>query len=242
MSRRGQKKVAVWKYVKDTATLDVTVYMVEVPKHECCNDGLKAFFRVQVCDLGIDLTNSDINALRVELWKELDAKLAIKWTDWLYVEVDGDVDLIVRKRDPDDDRVEDPLDLISRKGGCNVSISYERLQLGELSGQKMQRYWDNYHEGKTYYDTPHTGWPEVGKLTPSENPRWWDLDERKTRCLIPDTIENRAALDVITGGFKSLLNKLHVLLSPENAQKTLTGGQQEYRTDVGVAKFSGETK
>lgn len=221
MGRRGEKKVAVWRYEKDKAALEVVVYLVDLGPRDYSGreDGARTFFRVEIPDLGINEDDTDINKLKISVWKELDQKLSIKWTDWLYVSVDGNIDTIVRRLEADDDPVEDLMELVNRQANCSISIKYERLQLGQIGNQKMQRDFNNYHEGRTYYETAREGWPEVGRKPPAKHR--WGTDNQQL-ALVPDTAENRAALDAISDGFGNLLKRLGEILSPEKAQSTLT--------------------
>jgi hypothetical protein len=241
MGRRGEKKVTVWKYEKDKASLDITVYLVDASggrHYSSREDGATTFFRVEISDLDIREEHPDINILKHQVWAELDKKLAIKWTDWLYVEVSGDIDTIVRKLDADDDPVEDPLDLVSEKARCNVVIEYSRLQLGQIGDQKMQRDLNNYHQGKTYYNTAREGWPDVGA---SEPDRWYKKS-REMRALVPDTAENRAALDAISAGFDKLLQRLRDIMSPDKVLATLAGVKVGQLALPGVTEEKDEHK
>jgi len=224
MGRRGEKKVATWKYEKDKASLEMSVYLIELANdaYNSRQDGARTYFRVDVTELGISVDDTDINELKKKVWKELDTKLSIQWTDWLYVQVNGYVGNIIKKPEPDDDPITDLQDLIGKDAKCDITLEYERLQLGQIGEQKMQRDFNNYHNGHTYYAQACEGWPSVGK--PVQDEYKWShrsKDYFEMRALVPDTPENRTALDAISEGFGSLLKKLTDLLSPEKVNATL---------------------
>jgi hypothetical protein len=219
MGRKGEKKVVVWKYAKDAAAIDVVVYIVDQSNRPSYRDDkAKTFFRVSLPELDIEIEDPNIDNLKTLVWSELDSKLSINWTDWLYVDVDGDIDPIVRKQDADEKPEEDPNELIAERASCSVSVSYRRVQLGEFGGTKMHRDLNSYHRGHYNYDKAREGWPEVG-LKPEYNYRRKRC--RAMRSLVPDTAENRAALDLISAGFEGLLTRLSDLLSPEKCAGTL---------------------
>jgi hypothetical protein len=83
----------------------------------------------------------------------------------------------------------------------------------------MRRDFNMYCDGHTYYRGATSGWPEVGKEPESTRGSYWQSNEM--RSLVPDTAENRAALDEIARGFEALMQCLSDLLSPEQAEKTL---------------------
>jgi hypothetical protein len=216
MGRPGEKKVATWKYESRAGTLDVPVYMIDYSqkgRYEQQQAGKVAVFRVKLDDPEIRLENTDINALKTEVWAAIKDKLSIVWRDMLYVQTEGNAHGIDAK-DPEGYRRK------GERGAGKVEFDYKPVQITEFNGKKMSRHLESVYNGNSTWSTASEGWPEVGH--PSRYHYGKDkVDRSEVRALIPDTPENRAALDQIADGFKALHKRLLGLLSPKSIERTL---------------------
>ncbi len=92
MPRRGEHRVATWRIeVPDTgATVEVGVWMVDAAggRHRSESER-KTHFEARNDDLRIRLTDTDIDALRRAVEKELTLRMTVKWDLYLYVRADG---------------------------------------------------------------------------------------------------------------------------------------------------------
>ena len=227
MSRLPGKKIDTWEWSKDRQVFKVDVRMAPDSR----NGGMQ--FGVVVTELDINIWNKDIDALRKQVFAELDQKVNIVWEPYLHVEVTGDTAIL--KIDPDqegddyDDEVDDAkLTKQERReasqkvrGVClELKVEIQSYHLATTpTGEKLCR---NIQEFRSSNYTQQ-GWPEVGRKEDREEDGFYrDSDtEIQVAALVPDTPTNREALNSLSRELQKLIDKLVAICTPEVIERTL---------------------
>jgi hypothetical protein len=225
MSRLPGKKIDTWEWSKDRQVFKVDVRM-SADSH---NGGVH--FGVIVKELDINLWNKDIDALKKQVFAELDAKVNMTWEPYLHIEVTGDTAILKldpKQTDDYDDEVDDAKltkqerrEASQKVRGVNLGLTVE-VQSYHLTttptGQKLSRRVEEFRSSNYTQE----GWPDVGMPT-EEDRGYRDSDtEVKVAALVPDSPANREALNNLSRELQKLIDKLVELCTPEVIQKTLT--------------------
>lgn len=225
MARKGRKKFDVWKYENRRAgtKLDVVVYHVKSPDYR---DEIKEeHFAVEIPEIGIVEADKDLGALKKRVYEALNVKLSVEWRRMLHLTVKGSYSVLrtwgERTDDSldvdDDDSIPDDEKHADDDCGVNVEIRVKAYEITETpTGQKLMR----AYNGRSIGDATE-GHPETGLDGDDDNYRRYRTPTM--RCLVPDTLENRQAINQLMRGFDRLVSKMHELFAPETAQETLAG-------------------
>jgi hypothetical protein len=230
MARRGIKRAFEWKYVDGTVTLTVPVFVVNRDEQSDRGgyfekDKPTTYFRVQMEDPEIDEHDVNIDELKKRVFAGIKQKLEIPWRDVLHVEVDGDRERLFKKKTAADTKDTEA------SARVNVSVHWTRHQIAEVRGKKVSRRFQSWYEptqlddnhrviklpGREQFSSMSDGWPDTGRPTD----RWNKADKTRIAALVPDTPENRLALEQIADGFDQLHKRLMGLLAPKAIEKTL---------------------
>jgi len=213
MARRihSGRKIAAWRL---QAPDDGIVHVIEVRMLDETRAS-KTQFRACLAALDIDEQDHDIDVLRVRMQKLINERSNVVWSPYLHVEVLGD------RSGTDDDGEVQKGDLFEvykhRNPRMQIKISIEQIELTTIDDEKRHRY--SEHSGR---HDPRDGWPSVGRfgeLDPEE-PKDIAHTLTATSALIPDTPENRAALERIREGFAAIVERLDALLAPTLIEDT----------------------
>jgi hypothetical protein len=204
----SDRKFTTWEYRKAGRPLRKVEVRVQ---EQHSGRRTSTSFYVRIPELQLELRHKDVDQLRALVFAELDKRDEIKWVPWLHVTVEGDIDVM---HDPD--ASDDALP----KGNIRSSLRlhYDRVLLADDGDRKLSRgVNDDGEPEKCVFDR----WPEVGEKKVHrgtyDNEKW----KHEIAALVPDTEENRRALDAISTGMANLLQKLGSLLSPTRIEKTL---------------------
>ena len=149
---------------------------------------------------------------RVE--KKVAAATSITWRPYLYVQTQG--------------RLRPLPDKLAGHGHgtevAEVTVKVDCVQLAETPQGKRHR----WREVGGRYDAADAqgekGWPATG-VAPESKESWRrkyeNGDDRPLRALVPDTPENRLALEEVVAGFGRLRATLQQFLAPEKIHATL---------------------
>ncbi len=203
-SRRGVRKFTEWVYHDKDVKLKIPVQVndrsasgVSYPSDES-----PIVFQVKMEDPPIDLKHADVNELKKLVWAEVKGKVAIEWKPHIFIEFHGSAEPInmAPKREGDHWR---PF----QQKYTSVRLDVKFLDLAELSnGQQYHRHRTDHHTSLT-----QDGWPEVG---PEKESSHFRKDEGRMRGMIPDTPENRQAINNLINGFNALIASMQHILSP----------------------------
>lgn len=206
------RKFDIWQYQNDGNRMDVPVRV----------DGTT--FGVVIEGMGIDLWSDNLKQLKNSVFKILEEKLALEWAPWLHITVHGNTErLQIRERTEEEDdafdweqaTAEERRQYNANENELEISMTV-RVQRYLLTttptGQKLSK-----QTGR--YNNPHEGWPDVGLDDYSRS----DDEDRHMQALVPDTPENREALNILARDCQRLINRLKELFDPERAEATLKG-------------------
>lgn len=227
MARHGVKKFTTWDYEdRDGATLHVPVQLVDATKTtsgRLGKDDAKTYFLVQLDNPEIDEQDTDINRLRETVFAKIKEQLKIEWRSMLIVTVDSSRSRLFRKElkaaTPDTER----------NAHGKLKLSWERVQIAQHGKNKLQRDFNNYYKPFGYtkergekprevWNRGHDGWPTLGA---GENHKHRAGRARSVGAMIPDTPENRLALEAISDQIEKLYDGLSKLLNSTRIEETL---------------------
>lgn len=197
MGRRGEKKIITWRYQKGGNTLDVPVYQVA--------DGHSGgvTLRVNLPELDICVTNSDVNALQMEVFKLVGERLRLKWEWFLYIKINGssyNIDYFVGG------------EVLNPHLRFDTAVAVSRVEVGTRpDGTRCYR--EAGHAGISE-GLPHLGTEDGSKRSWGDNP--------VTYAMVPDTPGNRKALVTIGKALVRLDRELRKFLSPDTIHATLS--------------------
>jgi hypothetical protein len=206
------RKFDVWHYEKDGNKMDVPVRI----------DGTT--FGVVIDAMGIDLWSENLKQLQADVFKILDEKLALEWTPWLHITVHGNTERLRAKQwteeeeeafDWEEATAEQRREYSANENELEISLTV-RVQRYLLTttptGQKLSKQTARYHN-------PSEGWPDIGLDDYSRS----DDEDRHMQALVPDTPENREALNTLARDCQRLVDRLKELFAPDRVQSTLKG-------------------
>lgn len=150
----------------------------------------------------------DTAQLRKELEKRVKAAVATEWLPYLVVSTKGSV----RGLPAWNQRNVYGVDV------ADLTLEVRCVQLAETPQGKRHRWSEPASPGSREHVCD--GWPTQG-LDLSNLTRYRDPADAPVLALLPDTPENRAALEGVVQGFAQLRARLQDLLGPDRAQATL---------------------
>lgn len=176
-------------------------------------DRMSRFLAVHA-EHNVHIVGEDLASVITQGRELLVQRTSMKWEPWLYLTVTATA------------LVTDPeLELWSKHGRANLhfygraidqlslSITAVPVELGEHNGAKRHRFAAPERELRT-----NEGWPSVS----AEKARRWGSDpDSETNALVPDTPENRAAIEALRLGMHHLHAKLAAMLHPDHAAELL---------------------
>lgn len=224
MSRRG-KKVLDIEWGKDGSKVKVPVKAFTVGHYE---SEKQMTFRAEFKEAGIDVEGTDINVVRAEVVKKLEAWFSIDWELYFLVVVEGGEKGNRGTRFEVLFRVDF---YVIGKDVRGVSRYMMIPRPDDIANWKTARdggptRWsgENVHEG-----TPKTG----GRIEPKYS---YGRREVRTQSLVLATPENVAAADRFVVAMQGLLDKMHDHFAPDKIEKMLTRIPLLLGLDSGEAK------
>lgn len=193
----------------DTLRLTHEGVTVEVPLIMHRNGG-EILFQAEIREHDIDVRDTDATRLRETVDKQFRERLQIDWQPFLRVCFGGSRDNLI-----DSGEIRDSFHKNAR---ARMKIEIERLWIGTApDGQKMHCV--NYGEVSTRHGNVRKGLPDTGKV----DSHFWhsSYDGDGVAALIPDTEENRIALQSIIDDMEKLSNRLREVFSQEQIETTL---------------------
>jgi len=216
MGRKGRKKFTTWEFRDREVKLLVPVHVVDDTDHN--HTAKEVYFSVKMEEPEINEQDTDINRLRQTVFAKIKEQLSIKWRSMLVVEVE-----CARHRLFDKRKKPDTMDT-EYSGDGSLGVSWHRVQIATFGKQKLSRTFNNYYKPwgpglqkerpREVWNQGTEGWPEVGTIA----------DRRgypRIKAMIPDTPENRVALEAIADNIETLYRRLGKLLDSDQIENTL---------------------
>lgn len=219
----GYKTFKKWTAKTDDGNYECRIYV----RTDSSTYGPNEMWAAVCWDLDMQEYGDTPEGVRKALEKRVKANTSMEWMPYLYVEVSSSRSL--EPPDPEDEDLDEEDEnndsFFQTKSGnttaehsMSVSIQVTELQLAETpDGDQKYREQSYYSKWKVM-----DGWPEVGlpQADPDER-RWRFKPKHEMRALVPDTPENRQAIENIREGMRMLARKLELVLAPENITSTL---------------------
>ncbi len=227
MARHGVKQFTTWDYEDRVSGVKFKVPVSVVDEMKTTSyksygseDG--TYFRVQMEEPEIDERDTDINRLRKTVFAKIKTQLQIEWKSMLVVTVGVHRSRLFRK-----ELKSDTPDTENSAGG-KFEVEWYRVQIAQRGKQKMQRGFNSYykpmHYGSAPGDKPREVWGSASQGWPnltSENSRHRHGGGKSVMAMIPDTPENRQALESISDQIEKLYANLSKLLNAKHIEQTL---------------------
>lgn len=103
--------------------------------------------------------------------------------------------------------IDSPTRMTDEDGGAGLTFTYSPVEVAK-SGKRLYR----RENGGTKIED---GWPPTGEFN-----RSWAFGDC-SKSLIPDTLENRAAVEHVASGIMAIAGKLRTMMSPEKIEASL---------------------
>lgn len=233
MARRGHKHFTTWKFEHRGISFDIPVQLIDDARaaNWRSSSGDKTYFRVTIEDPEIDERDSDINRLRETVFKKIREQLTIDWSSVLVVHVKSNRESLFKDSGRGRKKLNLPPDTPNTRddASAGLDISWERWQIATFKRKKIARRFSNFYEpfgsgiergeqAREVFHTAGNGWPLDKDATGHH------LNGGEERCvsaMIPDTAENRLALESIADQLGQLASKLKFLMSGAQIEATL---------------------
>lgn len=201
------KKIETWKFEKNRSEILVPVHLITPESHE---KRKRLYFRCDLEEFDIHETSENLTTLKTKVFGALDRKTDLDWKPYLQLTVDGESEMFSEKPK-------------TRNASISVSlaVSVQPILLTKTkTGEKLHKDHPEGVPGRSQYQQSRSeyvqsGWPETKKrhLVYGRTPT--------VVALVPDTPENRAALNLLSTDVGKLLERLLELFAPNAAEKTL---------------------
>jgi hypothetical protein len=218
MARREEgKKFETLEYHdrEDGVRIKVPVRMVKSARSNYADTDRDARFEfvVTMPDFAIHDRDKDLNALRDRVFEEIKKKRSTTWEDFLHVFAGGDFPTTGDYANSQPDSyafAEEGCEFVSLDVALKLDVRPVRVGT-RYDGTKVHTEDRSHHTSE--------GLPRLG---PGEEP--WSGHSNRTRgiySLIPDTLENRAALVEIVKAMEKVHEMLRHIVHPDNIHRTL---------------------
>lgn len=207
------KKIDTWKVTHEGVTVEFPVFM---HKGDHTDSG-KTIFRAEIKEYDLRGSDTDADKLRAYMVTEFRKRLSINWRPMLRVCFGGQMEPLLAEGIHGESRVR-------FRSDSKLKMRVERLWVGEdFMGNPL------YCENRTQPDEDdrfsksnvRQASPDVGLI----DTEWWSSarvrDADGVAALIPDTAENRVAVQRIIDGMEKLCDRLREFLRPEQIETTL---------------------
>lgn len=203
MARTGRKKVDTFLIEDADRGISVKVAVFLVAR------GTAKLFACEERDLGIEEEDTDIQALHDRVHELVLERGQLAWQNWLYISVKGTVKNFAPRMGKD-------IDMSDRAAHGDIDLNITQVQVATThSGKQVHRFSKDLYGPVTTLDKlTKDGLPPVGASNPYHG-------QEVMAALIPDTDENRAAIESIIAGMEQLRLKLHWFLHPVRAELSL---------------------
>lgn len=234
----GGKRIDTWSWTIDGHEIKAEVYMTQVKEsYDPDNYPRGATVFHGLCEaVDAHLRNTDINLLKEALGKTIKDRIHVEWMPMLVVTLTGDRPPNETKWNHDADvgivpRIaadvfapgyRRPADVSTRpffnqtaEAAAKMKMHVKAIDIATVLGEKKHRV---RQKDTSYRYSIDNGWPETGDFTATTASHG---RERGTVAMIPDTLENRAALMKVRVAMEDLVTKLDNLLHPDRIERTL---------------------
>lgn len=174
----------------------------------------RTYFQVVMPEYVINEYDTDIEELRGKVFAAIEKPFEISWTNVLVIEISGQ-DHPLKWEKYKDWELREPSskqfrlgEQVGLGGKIEISLAVERWEIGTTrNGRKVSRKRDSERNNHI-----RKGWPEA--VEAGEN-----FSGFYNKVVLPDTEDNRTALEALIQGLSAFREKLDELIHPERAEK-----------------------
>lgn len=205
MSRQGKKKITTWSYSRNGICLEIAVYM-HTGERQIRKKYVTTWFGVTVPEYEISDFDTNVDSLKKRVFSQIEKRGTIEWKNVLWVSFEHERERLFDKRKRSD------TPNTNREASSKLTLDWGRMQMAEKHGHKIYRLFHYYHEGTLDPDSdePITDAREVYQGINS-------VYGYQKKIVIPDTAENREALEMVADIIEAAGEKLNVLLNKNSA-------------------------